>query len=82
MAAGKESGAGLSYEARLSQAWTLTPAEARVVSLLSTGLTATQIASVEGLSVHTIRTQLKRALVKAGVHSQVALVARALAIKP
>jgi DNA-binding CsgD family transcriptional regulator len=34
------------------------------------------MATTLGLSVHTVRTHLKRAMVKAGVHSQAALVAR------
>jgi DNA-binding CsgD family transcriptional regulator len=56
--------------------WSLTPAQVRVVQSLATGLRPTEMATAMGLSVHTIRTHLKRAMVKAGVHSQAALVAR------
>jgi DNA-binding CsgD family transcriptional regulator len=55
----------------------LTPAERRAVQGLVDGLRTWEIAASLGLSVHTIRTQLKRAMAKAGVHSQAALVARA-----
>lgn len=55
--------------------WALTAAETRVVRSLATGLRSSEIATSLGLSVHTIRTHLKRAMVKAGAHSQVALVA-------
>jgi DNA-binding CsgD family transcriptional regulator len=60
---------------RLPGVWGLTLAESRTVSLLVNGLTATDIAKVHGRSVHTIRTHLKRAMGKAGVHTQAALVA-------
>jgi DNA-binding CsgD family transcriptional regulator len=56
--------------------WALTSGEVRVVQHLATGLRPSEIASSLGLSVHTIRTHLKRAMTKAGVHSQAALVAR------
>jgi len=56
--------------------WSLTSAEVRVVQSLATGLRPSEMATSLGLSVHTIRTHLKRAMVKAGVHSQAALVAR------
>jgi DNA-binding CsgD family transcriptional regulator len=56
--------------------WALTTAEFRVVQQLVTGLRPSEIANSLGLSVHTIRTHLKRAMTKAGVHSQAALVAR------
>jgi len=55
----------------------LTPAEWRAVQGLAAGLGPAEIAFSLGASVHTIRTQLKRAMAKAGVHSQAALVARA-----
>jgi DNA-binding CsgD family transcriptional regulator len=44
---------------------------------LAAGLRPAEIAVSLGVFVHTIRTQLKRAMAKAGVHSQAALVARA-----
>ena len=56
--------------------WSLTPAEARVVDGLARGLRLAEIAAEHHLSVHTVRSQLKRAMAKIGVHSQIALVAR------
>ena len=61
----------------LRRAWRLTPAEARSVSALALGRTPHQIAADHTISVHTVRSQLKRAMHKAGVHSQSALVASA-----
>jgi DNA-binding CsgD family transcriptional regulator len=65
---------------RLERAWQLTPAEARSVSALTKGRSPREIAAVHAISVHTVRTQLKRAMFKAGVHSQAALVASAYSI--
>jgi DNA-binding CsgD family transcriptional regulator len=56
--------------------WALSAAEVRVVQSLASGLRPSEIGDSLGLSVHTIRTHLKRAMVKAGVHSQTALVVR------
>lgn len=56
--------------------WDLTAGEIRVVQSLATGLRPSEMARALGLSVHTVRTHLKRAMVKAGVQSQVALLAR------
>jgi DNA-binding CsgD family transcriptional regulator len=44
---------------------------------LALGRTPHQIAADHTISVHTVRSQLKRAMHKAGVHSQSALVASA-----
>jgi DNA-binding CsgD family transcriptional regulator len=60
------------------QYWRLTPSESRVVRLLASARTTAEISKILGLSVHTVRTHVKRAMAKAGVRSQVALVARAL----
>jgi DNA-binding CsgD family transcriptional regulator len=57
-------------------AWGLTASEGRVVRYLAAGLTPAGIANTLGRSVLTIRTHLKRAIAKAGVNTQVALVAR------
>jgi DNA-binding CsgD family transcriptional regulator len=70
--AGSDRNRGISPPAR----WALTSAEVRVVQSLATGLRPSEMATSFGLSVHTIRTHLKRAMVKAGVHSQAALVVR------
>jgi DNA-binding CsgD family transcriptional regulator len=61
--------------------WFLSAAETRVVQRLTTGSLPAEIATSLGLSVHTIRTHLKRAMAKAGVHSQAALVAEAYSSK-
>lgn len=66
-------------DVRISAAWALTPAECRIVRSLASGLGTVEIAHACGLSVHTVRTHLKRAMTKAGVHSQAALVARVYA---
>ena len=70
--AGSDRDRGINPPAR----WALTSAEVRVVHSLATGLRPSEMATSFGLSVHTIRTHLKRAMVKAGVHSQAALVVR------
>jgi DNA-binding CsgD family transcriptional regulator len=57
----------------------LTDAEERVVDLLEVGLTTRSIASRLDLGYETIRTHLKHAMAKMGVHTQVALVAKRLA---
>lgn len=69
------------FGARLRSLYGLTPAEWRAVEGLLTGLRPAEIAVSLGISVHTIRTQLKRAMAKASVHSQAALVARAFVSK-
>jgi DNA-binding CsgD family transcriptional regulator len=61
--------------AAIRRAWHLTPAEARSVTALALGRNPREIAVVHAVSVHTVRTQLKRAMSKAGVHTQSALVA-------
>jgi DNA-binding CsgD family transcriptional regulator len=61
----------------LQSAWKLTPAEARSVSALTRGRSTAEIAIDRAVSVHTVRSQLKRAMSKAKVHSQSALVASA-----
>lgn len=53
----------------------LTPKEAEVAVWLAYGQTMNQIAEMNGTSVHTVRSQLKSVLSKAGVNSQLALVA-------
>jgi DNA-binding CsgD family transcriptional regulator len=58
----------------IQRAWQLTPAEARSASALALDCTPREIASAHDVSIHTVRTQLKRAMAKAGVHSQTALV--------
>jgi DNA-binding CsgD family transcriptional regulator len=65
----------------LQKAWKLTPAEARSVSALTLGHSPDQIAQEHAISIHTVRSQLKRAMSKARVHSQSALVASAYQLR-
>jgi DNA-binding CsgD family transcriptional regulator len=65
---------------RLSELFGLTLGEARVVAHLAAGYDAREIAERLGLSFHTVRTQLARALAKSDTRRQaelVALIARA-----
>ena len=64
------------------QAVPLTEAERRVVDLLVRGITTKVIAATLGVSLETVRSHLKRAMSKFGVHRQHELVARALEPKP
>jgi DNA-binding CsgD family transcriptional regulator len=52
----------------------LTVAECRVAAEAAKGRTPAEIALAIGLSVHTVRSHLKRIFIKIGVHSQAALV--------
>ena len=58
----------------LNALFDLTPGEARVTRLLTSGLTPTEIAKASNLSVETIRVQIKSVLQKSGMHRQVELV--------
>jgi DNA-binding CsgD family transcriptional regulator len=53
----------------------LTPAEGRVARLISTGISAVQASRVLGLSVETVRSQLKSIFAKTGAANQASLVA-------
>jgi len=60
---------------RTRQRWRrLTPAEVAVVRFLARGLAPREIAAQRESSINTVRTQLKSAMAKIGVHSQIALV--------
>jgi DNA-binding CsgD family transcriptional regulator len=54
--------------------WDLTPAEAKVAIGLKRGLSAPEIASAHGVSINTIRTQIRMAMEKTGVTRQAELV--------
>lgn len=54
----------------------MTQTEADVTLGLARGLSASEMSSIRGTSVHTVRTHLKRALIKTGTHSQAALVVK------
>jgi len=77
-AAAGPAGAGASWLVSLAlpRHWALTASEARVVRLLAAARTTGEIARSLGLSIHTVRTHVKRAMSKADVHTQAALVAR------
>ena len=65
---------------RLRRRFGFTQAEAGVATDLASGLCIADISVVRGVSLHTVRTQLKSAMAKSGTHKQsqlVALVARA-----
>jgi DNA-binding CsgD family transcriptional regulator len=53
----------------------LTPAEARVARSLSAGETVEKIASIGGVSLNTVRSQLRCVLEKTGCHRQAEVVA-------
>jgi DNA-binding CsgD family transcriptional regulator len=69
-------------EVRIPLCWGLTRAESRIVRGLLSGFNTTEMAKQYGVSVHTIRTQVKRAMRKAGVHTQAGLVALAYSYAP
>ncbi len=56
-------------EHALAQWFGLTPAQARVAACLSRGLTPEQVASHCGLSIHTVRTQIRAILERCGSNS-------------
>jgi DNA-binding CsgD family transcriptional regulator len=60
----------------------LTPAEARVAQSLSAGETVEEIASTGGVSLNTIRTQVRGVLEKTGCRRQVEVVALLCGISP
>ena len=60
--------------ARLSQWFGLTPAEARVASLLAEGRTIAEVAAILHVTHHTVRTHVKRALQKTQTRTQAQLV--------
>ena len=59
-----------SFEAIMRSLYRLTNAEARLAQALINGLTPTEYAQQNGLSVHTVRTQFKSAAAKVGVSRQ------------
>jgi DNA-binding CsgD family transcriptional regulator len=60
-------------EAILNARFRLTPAEARIALGISRGETLATIAVVNGISLQTVRTQLKAIFTKTGVHRQAEL---------
>jgi DNA-binding NarL/FixJ family response regulator len=65
-----------SYAERSRIAWQLTETEALVAADVARGRAPRVIAQDRGVSVHTVRTQLKRVLAKSGCHRQVELAVR------
>jgi DNA-binding CsgD family transcriptional regulator len=66
----------------LGQLYDLSPAEARVARALTTGRSIEDIANLAGLSVHTIRNQLKAVLAKTGAARQSELVSILSGLSP
>ncbi len=64
------------YAVRSRTAWHLTETEALVAADVALGRAPRAIAEERGVSVHTVRTQLKRVLAKSGCHRQVELAVR------
>lgn len=64
--------------AALQAAFRLTKAEARLVEQLLQGRTPTEAAEALGVTIHTVRTYLKRLYLKLGVKSQAMLVRKLL----
>ena len=58
----------------MQKLYRLTPAEAIVASLVSTGLPVTEIARQLGVQTNTVRVQLKEIYAKTDAHHQAALV--------
>ena len=63
----------------LSEQFGLTPAEAAVSAMLCGGTSLKEIAGLRGVSVTTVRNQVKSVMTKTGVRRQSELVARLLA---
>ena len=67
---------GRMYAGRSRTAWQLTETEALVAADVALGRAPRTIAKDRGVSVHTVRTQLKRVLAKSGCHRQIELAVR------
>jgi DNA-binding CsgD family transcriptional regulator len=75
---GKHRTMSLPSPGELVRTFNLTLTEAEVTLGLVAGQSTADIAVRRGTSVHTVRTHLKRALVKTGTHSRAALVGKVL----
>lgn len=64
---------------KIPAVWTLSPGEREVVVLLAEGLTRTEIAERRGVSIETIKTQVRHALWKTAARNSVQLVALCVA---
>jgi DNA-binding CsgD family transcriptional regulator len=62
----------------LRSAFSLSGAEARLLSLLATGATLRQAAEIVGVSYSTVMSQIKSCFQKTGTHRQAELVALAV----
>jgi len=60
--------------ARLQEAWTFTHAELRLAEALLDGLTPEGASARLGITIHTVRTYLKRLYRRVGVHTQATLI--------
>lgn len=61
---------------RIAHAWKLPAAEAEVLVLLGRGLTPQEIAAERGVSLHTVRAQVKSLLARTGTRRQTELLCR------
>lgn len=59
---------------RLTESWAFTPAELRLAEVILDGLPPEAAAAALGVTIHTVRTYLKRLYRRVGVHSQATLV--------
>jgi DNA-binding CsgD family transcriptional regulator len=59
----------------LRTAFALSPAEARLISLLATGASLRQASQIVGVSYSTVMSQIKSCFQKTGTHRQAELVA-------
>lgn len=67
---------------QLRESWGLTPAEARVATLLADGRRLQQIAGDLGITINTVRGHLKQVFAKTGTHRQAELVRLLLGTPP
>lgn len=65
--------------AHIQSRFGLTPAEARLAGALASGARLAEIARTHGVSIHTVRAQLKALMQKTGTHRQAALIRLLLA---
>lgn len=71
----RDPGRSISAIATLQALFHFTPAEARIAQALANGLSIGEIGAAHGVSLHTVRKQLKIILAKTGTHRQAQCVA-------
>lgn len=63
-------GRAIKSQSPAEQTVTLTPREQEVLTLIARGFSYTEIAGLQGLSVHTVQTHIKKLYAKLSVHSK------------